>query len=65
MLSHQTAPDVKTLVDGLIAQRRINYQQYQQLSHLILADGTIDEQERRQINRLFDAIQIGAVKILD
>jgi uncharacterized membrane protein YebE (DUF533 family) len=31
----------------------------------VLADGTIDEQERRQINRLFDAIQMGMVKITD
>ncbi|MEO1590595.1 MAG: hypothetical protein AAFU71_04795 [Cyanobacteria bacterium J06632_22] len=57
--------DVKKLVDRLIVTKRISYAQYKQLSTMVLADGTVDEQERRQINRLFDAIQAGAVRILD
>jgi HJR/Mrr/RecB family endonuclease len=66
MPASQISPDsdVKALVDQLIAERRLTYQQYQQFSHLVLADGVIDDQERRQINRLFDAIQMGVVKIL-
>ncbi|MDA0867518.1 MAG: hypothetical protein O2890_14145 [Cyanobacteria bacterium] len=59
------APDVADLVDTFITARNISQQQYQDLSTLVLADGTIDEQERRQINRLFDAIQMGMVKITD
>jgi len=31
---------------------------------LVLADGSVDEQELQQINRLFDAIQTGRVKVL-
>ncbi|MEO0539365.1 MAG: hypothetical protein AAFZ80_00710 [Cyanobacteria bacterium P01_A01_bin.105] len=57
--------DVKKLVDRLIVTKRISYAQYHQLSNMVLADGTVDEQERRQINRLFDAIQTGAVRIVD
>lgn len=53
------------LVDGYISARNITYHQYQQLSAIVLADGNVDEQERTQINRLFDAIQIGRVKIVD
>ncbi|MEM8613151.1 MAG: hypothetical protein AAGF93_14110 [Cyanobacteria bacterium P01_H01_bin.105] len=57
--------NVAQLVDQLIRSKRITYQQYQSLSKLVLADGTVDEQERRQINRLFDAIQSGAVRIME
>ena len=53
------------LVDGYIATRNITYRQYRQLSAMVLADGNVDEQERTQINRLYDAIQIGRVKIVD
>jgi uncharacterized tellurite resistance protein B-like protein len=57
--------DVTQLVDQLIRAKRIAYQQYQELSQMVLADGTVDEQERSQINRLFDAIQAGAIRIMD
>ncbi|ESA33293.1 hypothetical protein N836_21640 [Leptolyngbya sp. Heron Island J] len=57
--------EVTQLVDQLIKAKRITYTQYQSLSKLVLADGTVDEQERRQINRLFDAIQAGAIRIVE
>lgn len=56
---------VIAMVDQLIRSRRITHQQYQNLSSVVLADGNVDETERRQINRLFDAIQSGLVKIVD
>ena len=52
------------LINQLIASRQITLAQYQQLSATVLEDGTVDEQERRQINRLFDAIQTGVVKFV-
>jgi uncharacterized membrane protein YebE (DUF533 family) len=52
-------------VEQLIISRQISSQQYHQLTAAILADGKVDEEERRQINRLFDAIQNGYVKISD
>lgn len=57
--------EVTQLVNRLIRTKRITYKQYQTLSKMVLADGTVDEQERRQINRLFDAIQSGAIRIMD
>ncbi len=57
--------DVSKLVDQLIRAKRITYSQYQTLSKMVLADGTVDEHELQQINRLFDAIQAGAVRIMD
>lgn len=57
--------DVVQLVDQLLRAKRITYPQYQSLSKMVLADGTVDEQERCQINRLFDAIQAGAIRIVE
>lgn len=66
--SADTTPEpvsVAELVDQLIASRTISHREYQALYHTVMADGTVDETERRQINRLFDAIQVGMVKIID
>lgn len=60
------APDacpITQLVNQVLEERYITQAQYQTLSALVLADGTVDESERHQINRLFDAIQTGRVKI--
>lgn len=60
----EDAHTLAELVDQFIAARNITHQQYQTLSEMVLADGNIDEHERQQINRLFDAIQTGRVKVL-
>ncbi|MEA5447863.1 hypothetical protein VB780_04730 [Leptolyngbya sp. CCNP1308] len=56
---------ITDLVSQLIQARIITQAQYQELTTLVLADGTVDESERKQVNRLFDAIQLGRVKIVD
>jgi hypothetical protein len=56
---------ITDLVSQFIQARTISQAQYQELTALVLADGTVDESERKQVNRLFDAIQTGRVKILD
>lgn len=56
---------ITELVSQFIQARAISQTQYQELTALVLADGTVDESERKQVNRLFDAIQLGRVKILD
>ncbi|TVP68373.1 MAG: TerB family tellurite resistance protein [Leptolyngbya sp. LCM1.Bin17] len=58
-------PLLTQMVGGCIRDCCISQAQYQALSALVLADGVVSEQERRQINRLFDAIQTGRVKIVD
>lgn len=57
--------DLAEMINRLIASRQISLSQYHQLSATVMADGNVDDQERRQINRLFDAIQTGAVKFVD
>ncbi|MBE9137606.1 hypothetical protein IQ254_10335 [Nodosilinea sp. LEGE 07088] len=56
---------ITDLVSQCIQVRTITQTQYQQLTALVLADGTVDDSERKQVNRLFDAIQSGRVKIVD
>jgi len=56
--------DITEMVDHLISLGKITHQQYQQLHQTILADNHIDERERCQINRMFDAIRQGQVRIL-
>lgn len=65
MSPSSSQPDcpVTELVSQVLEARYITQAQYQALSTLVLADGTVDESERRQINRLFDAIRSGRVKI--
>jgi hypothetical protein len=53
------------LVSHCIQSRIITQTQYQELTAIVMADGTVDESERKQVNRLFDAIQTGRVKIVD
>ncbi len=67
MSSFPLQPDcpITELVSQFIQARTISQAQYQELTALVLADGTVDESERRQVNRLFDAIQSGRVKIVD
>ncbi|HEY9739785.1 MAG TPA: hypothetical protein V6C90_04785 [Coleofasciculaceae cyanobacterium] len=60
----QSTVNVAQFVEKIILSKKINHLQYHQLSAAILADGEIDEEERYQINRLFDAIQLGQVKIV-
>jgi len=65
MGASEDAHKLVTLVDQFMAARNISQREYQQISELVLADGSIDELERRQINRLFDAIQTGRIKVTD
>ncbi|HEY9738807.1 MAG TPA: hypothetical protein V6D06_21080 [Trichocoleus sp.] len=62
----QPAPkaELSQLINQLIASRQITLRQYQDLAAAVMADGNVDELERREINRLFDAIQLGAVKFV-
>ena len=55
---------LSSLVDQCIACKHISQQEYQYLAQILLADGSIDEQELPEINRLFDAIKAGQIRVL-
>jgi hypothetical protein len=43
----------------------MNRQEHLQLTSAILSDYRITDEERRQINRVFDYIQTGRLKLVD
>ncbi|MGA7936380.1 MAG: hypothetical protein WCA35_22690 [Kovacikia sp.] len=65
-MAQQSSPAaiVSEIVDRLISSRRMSHREYHQLCSLILSDNQIDEEERLQINRLFDAIQSGQLRVM-
>lgn len=56
---------VTQMVDKIVASEKLSRQDHSLLISTILADGEISEVERRQINRIFDLIQTGQLKLID
>jgi hypothetical protein len=61
----QPTVSVSQIVKQMISAGKISRRDYQKLYAAILADDQIDEEERTAINKLFDAIQAGRLKITD
>lgn len=57
--------DIRRTVERLIASRQLSYREYHNFCAVILSDNQIDEDERLQINRLFDAVQSGKLKVVN
>jgi hypothetical protein len=60
----RTGATLKKIVDRIVNLGEIRRQEYLRLSSEILSD-KITEEDRRQINRIFDYIQISRVKFID
>jgi hypothetical protein len=56
---------VRQLVDSITASGKMSRQDHLRLTSAILSDNQITEEERRQINRAFDCIQMGRLKLVD
>ena len=56
---------IQELVDRIIKSGRMNRQDYSLLTSTVIADGEVSDVERRQINRVFDYIQTGRLKLVD
>jgi hypothetical protein len=57
--------DVKSLVDRIIASGQMSRKEHLQLTSALLSDTKISEEDRRQINRVFDYIQTGRLKLVN
>jgi len=53
------------MVDRILASSKIARREHLILTSAILSDDKISEDERYQINRIFDYIQIGRLKFID
>ncbi|MDX2215273.1 MAG: hypothetical protein SFY66_18560 [Oculatellaceae cyanobacterium bins.114] len=64
-VSSRSSLNVAALVERIIAAGAMNREEHLQLTSTILADDRISEEERRQINRVFDYIQTGRLRLVD
>lgn len=56
---------IPQLIDKILAVGEITRQEHLQLTSAILSDFNLTDDDRRQINRIFDHIQMGRMKIID
>ncbi|MDZ7958872.1 MAG: hypothetical protein RMY34_13480 [Aulosira sp. DedQUE10] len=64
-VNSQTEIGVKQIVDRILSSGKMSRHDHSLLTSSILANGDITDGERRQINRVFDHIQTGQLKLLD
>ncbi|MCL1466738.1 hypothetical protein [Argonema galeatum] len=55
----------KQIVDQILVAGQISRHQYMLLTSAILSDHQLTEEDRRQINHIFDYIEVGRLKLVD
>ncbi len=53
------------LIDNTFVSGQLNRSEYLQLMSAILSDSQIVDAERHEINRIFDYVQTGRLKLID
>ena len=56
---------ISQMVDRIVASGKITRRENLFLTSALLSDDKISEEDRHQINRIFDYIQIGRLKFID
>jgi hypothetical protein len=56
---------IKPTVEQILEKGKMNRQEHIQLTSAMLSDHQMTDEERRQINRVFDYLQIGRLKLED
>lgn len=62
---NKSALTVNQMVETIMTSAQITRRQHIQLTNAILSENQITEEDRRQINRILDYLQIGKIKIVD
>ncbi|MBW4659020.1 MAG: hypothetical protein KME15_10120 [Drouetiella hepatica Uher 2000/2452] len=62
---HKSGIAVQSLVEQIISTGQMSRKDHVQLTSAILSDQRITDGDRQQINRVFDYIQIGRLKLID
>jgi hypothetical protein len=52
-------------IDRIMSSGKLNRRDYLLLTSTLLSDEKITEEERHQINRIFDHVQVGRLKFID
>jgi hypothetical protein len=61
----QSSQSIGLMVERILNTAQLSRQEYLQLVTTFLSDYKITDEGRRQINRIFDDLQIGRLKIVD
>ena len=61
----QALATLSTLIETVLENGKVNRQEYMLLTIAALADQQASDVDRQQINRVFDYIQAGQIKIID
>jgi len=56
---------IKTILGRIVEQRRVTRHEHRQLTSLLLSAHNLSPEERTQINRVFDYLQSGQLKLVD
>ena len=56
---------IHQVIDRILESNQIGRQEHLQLTSAMLGDKSITDEERKQINRIFDQIQTGRIKIIE
>ncbi len=65
LTQHKSGIPVQSLVEQIITTGQMSRKDHVQLTSAILSDQRITDGDRQQINRVFDYIQIGRLKLVD
>ncbi len=64
-LNNESKLVVKKIVDRILISGKMSRQDHILLISTVFGEGDISEGNRRQINRIFDQIQAGELKLID
>jgi hypothetical protein len=58
-------PNIQQRVARILDEAQVGRREYFQLVTLFLSDFSVTEEERRQLNSVFDSLQMGRLKLID
>ena len=64
-VASKVSSNLQNILDRVLEVGEISRKEYLQLTSAILADYRMSDEERRQINRIFDYVQTGRLRLTD
>jgi hypothetical protein len=64
-VASKVSSNLQNILDRALEVGEISRKEYLQLTSAILADYRMSDEERRQINRIFDYVQTGRLRLTD
>ena len=61
----KSGSSIKTITERIIESGQLSRQEHVQLTSVVLSDSKLSNEDRRQINLIFDYLQTGRLKLAD